>query len=328
MPYVESPYFETPCQTETLWRYMTIDKFMYMLSEESLYFPNITLFDDRYEGSLSDKSLEEVYKTNFLNEEDTPKKQDEVFFESKRDIQNNWNKLYNPHPFESLLNEFSNRLMFCNCWFQNDSESYAMWGVYGDKGNPTSIAIQTTISDLINSIDRTGIIDLIPSPIYNIHIGEVKYRNYKEDHIIGYEKFTLNHLENPGKIIELFYAPITHKRDIYKEEKEIRATISFNSICKLWLNQFYPSEKPSNSRKIFSEVLLNEMFKEGKLFDAQYRNNIMRYIPIGIPIKIDLQTLIKRIVLSPNAKGYFDKALRKFVEDNNIDPKLVHSSEV
>ena len=34
---------------------MHIDKFLAMLSGESLYFPNIYLFDDRFEGTLSNK---------------------------------------------------------------------------------------------------------------------------------------------------------------------------------------------------------------------------------------------------------------------------------
>ena len=32
---------------------MPIDKFLTMLNEKSLYFPNITLFKDKYEGTLS-----------------------------------------------------------------------------------------------------------------------------------------------------------------------------------------------------------------------------------------------------------------------------------
>ncbi len=34
MPYQESPYFDTPFHTKTLWRYMHIDKFMSMLKTQ------------------------------------------------------------------------------------------------------------------------------------------------------------------------------------------------------------------------------------------------------------------------------------------------------
>lgn len=54
---------------------------MAILDSNSLYFPNISLFSDRKEGTLSDKSLEEVYKTHLLDVENTPIKQDERFRE-------------------------------------------------------------------------------------------------------------------------------------------------------------------------------------------------------------------------------------------------------
>ena len=64
MPYQESPYFETPPRNEFLWRYMTVDKFMAMLSEEALYFPNIYLYKDKYEGRLSSRSRLHARRTN------------------------------------------------------------------------------------------------------------------------------------------------------------------------------------------------------------------------------------------------------------------------
>ena len=180
MPYQKSPYFETPQECKKIWRYMSIDKFMAMLSEESLYFPNIYLFNDRYEGELSRKTRDEVYKTDLLDAKNIPVKQDEEFIRRKdfleedrkwykenkineNSIKEKLNLLYS---FETLLRKFSNHLMFCNSWFLKENESHSMWAEYGDKRNPTSVAIQTTIGDLINSIE---------SPDYQIHIGKVKY---------------------------------------------------------------------------------------------------------------------------------------------------------
>ena len=37
---------------------MHIDKFLAMLSGESLYFPNVYSYNDQFEGTLSNKSLE------------------------------------------------------------------------------------------------------------------------------------------------------------------------------------------------------------------------------------------------------------------------------
>ena len=72
MPYKDSPHFETPCHTQTLWRYMHIDKFLAMLSDESLYFPNVYSYNDPFEGTLSNKSLDEIRKISLLDEKNTP----------------------------------------------------------------------------------------------------------------------------------------------------------------------------------------------------------------------------------------------------------------
>ena len=194
MPYEESPHFETPCHTKTLWRYMPIDKFMSMINKQSLHFPNITLFQDKdkYEGELSDKSRAAVYETNLLDEKNTPIKQDDAFQRNKsmmeKHPEGNGKKqlLSLNHSFDTLLTKFSKHLMFCSCWFMNDNESHCMWADYGDK-SPTSIAIQTTVGDLIESFESTE---------FDIHIGKVKYKDYDTEHIKDYEYFISKDLTN------------------------------------------------------------------------------------------------------------------------------------
>jgi len=227
MPYQESPYFDTPSRKKSLWRYMHIDKFMSMIKTHSLYLPKITAFQDIYEGVLTKLSREEVYKTNLLVENNTPVKQDEAFIEEKKLMDSPLLRfdhaltLERQHSFETLLNDFSNHLMFCSCWFQNAYESHSMWAEYGDK-SPTSVAIQTTVDDLIDSLEHTQ---------YNVHIGKVKYKYYETEHTEGYENFTSIDLNIPNNVLKLFYAPITYKRKLYADEHEVRVVISFESIC-------------------------------------------------------------------------------------------------
>ncbi len=316
MPYQESPYFETPPRNEFLWRYMTVDKFMAMLYEESLYFPNVTLFEDRDEGRLSHITLlEEVCKTNLLNEENTPIKKDDAFrkvqsFIEKAGEFHEAESLNYSYSFQTLLTNFSNHLMFCSSWFLKNNESHSMWAEYGDKRHPTSVAIQTTVRDLIDSLEFEE---------HNIHIGKVKYKNYRMEHIEGYEDFSTKDLRNPKTILELFYVPVLHKRDIFEDEKEVRAIISFESICDKYLGRPYTSEIPFYSDRLFDK-------------DFRYENagktNIMEGIPEGISIKINIKTLIKRIVISPNAKDYFHKSLERLVEDKNINPAIIRRSEI
>ncbi len=316
MPYQKSPYFKTPPKCKKIWRYMPIDKFMAMLSEESLYFPNVYSFNDRYEGILSNESLREVYKTDLLKAENTPVKQDEEFFKTKEVLElpimkpNKDRILKQQHSFQTLLEDFSNHLIFCSSWFLKENESHSMWAEYGDKRSPTSIAIQTTIGDLINSIE---------SPDYQIHIGKVKYKDYDKEHIEGYEDFSSKDLTNPNNILELFYASILHKRDIYEDENEVRAIISFESICENHLDRIYTSDIPFYSDRLFD--------KEYRFYDAG-KTEKMAAIPEGIPIKINLQALLKAIVISPNANEYFHTPFRKVIKNHNIDPAIVSPSAI
>ena len=200
--------------------------------------------------------------------------------------------------------------MFCSSWFLNENESHSMWAEYGDKRSPTSVAIQTTIGDLINSIE---------SPDYQIHIGKVKYKDYNKKHIEGYENFLSKDLKNPNDVLELFYAPILHKRDIYKDEHEVRAIISFESVCENYLDRIYTSDIPFYSDRLFEEDF--QFFSTGQ-------TNIMQDIPKGISIKINLQTLLKAIVISPNANEYFYKPFTNLIENHNIDPAIVYHSAI
>ena len=316
-PYQESPYFETPQKCKIIWKYMPIDKFMAMLSEGSLYFPNIYSFNDKYEGKLSSETSKEVNKTDLLNAENTPVKQDDGFISqiSQKDVVEELREsephreekikdiLDPPHSFQTLLKDFSNRLMFCNSWFLKKIESHSMWAEYGDKRNPTSVAIQTTIGDLIKSFEPTS---------YQIHIGQIKYKDYDKEHIEGYEDFLSKNLTNPNNVLELFYAPILHKRNLYDDEKEVRAIISFESVCENHLGRIYTSDIPFYN---------DQLFRAGQ-------TNIMRNIPKGISIKINLQTLLKAIVISPNVNEYFRKPFTKLIKNHNINPDIVHRSAI
>jgi len=54
----------------------------------------------------------------------------------------------------------------------------------------------------------------------------------------------------------------------------------------------------------------------------------MKDIPKGISVKINLQTLLKAIVISPNANEYFYKPLINLIKNYNIDPSIVCRSAV
>ena len=226
--------------------------------------------------------------------------------------------IQHPHSFEALLEEFSNHLMFCNSLFMKPFESHSMWTEYGEK-IPTSIAIQTTVGDLIDSL-------YFDDNEYHIHIGEVEYKDYKEEHIAGYEDFASQDLTDPNVVLKLFYTPVMHKRNIFKDEEEVRAIISFESICKNFTNQTYTSEIPFYSDRLF-KTKINNLDDEDMASDDM--TNDMKDIPTkGIHIGANLKRLIKRIVMSPNYNDYFYDPLIKLVKDNGLDPVIVYFSDI
>lgn len=313
MPYQRSPYFDTPATPKKLWKYMHIDKFLAMLDDNSLYFPNIVSFNDTLEGTLSYMSLLEIQK-RYLLDDNTPIKQDDVFkkakdYAEKYTLPHKDLFMYLVHSFQTLLNDFSNHLMFCNCWFKDKNESHSMWAEYGDK-SPTSIAIQTTVSRLQKSIESTP---------YDIHIGQIKYKDYDTEHIEGYEEFSTKNLKDHGNILELFYAPIMHKRNIYKDEHEVRAVISFESFCQRHLDRVYTLEIPFYSDRLFS---MNEAFSDPP------KTNKMKGIHKGYSIEVNLQTLIEKVIISPYANSYFAMPLKHILAKYNLNPDMVDASKI
>ena len=295
---------------------MNIDKFMSMLFKRKLYFSNINQFQDKFEGGLSVKSIREVKKKHLLNE-NTPIKKDDEFFWNKEWIET---KVLPEHKdvalllnsFQRLLKDFSNHLMFCNCWFLKENESHSMWAEYGDK-SPTSIAIQTTIGDIIESFESTR---------HRIHIGKVKYKNYEKDHITSYEYFLSKDLTKHEHVLELFYDPIMHKRDIYDDEHEVRAVVSFDFVCEDYLDRVYTTEIPFYSDQLFKNIV------DVSFFDRAKVTNLMKGVPKGIEIQTDLDKLLKKVVIPPNANEYFIEPLKKLMENNNLDPGIVKLSKI
>ena len=290
---------------------MHIDKFLAMLSEGSLYFPNVYSYNDKFEGTLSNKSLNEVRRISLLDEKNTLIYDDEAFYrkrKSLRELDPDQEKMESGRIFEQLLRDFLSHLMYCNSWFQREKESHSMWAEYGDK-SPTSIAIQTTVGDLIESLE---------SDESNIHIGKVEYKDYLTKNIEGYEDFPSIDLNDPDNVLKLFYVPFLHKRDVYQDEHEVRAIISFEDVCKEFLGRVYTSEIPFYS---------DPMFRTDASLLRDYQNPISN-AHNGIPIKVNLDTLLKKIVISPTVNDYFNFSFEDLIKRYGIDPNIISRSEI
>ena len=103
-----------PIAEDTLWRYMSFEKFANILATESLFFTRADKYDDKFEGYIPESII--------------------VSYESAG---------------SQIVPNFRQYIM-CNCWHHGGEESMAMWDKYHLRNS--GIAIKTTMKNLINSL--------------------------------------------------------------------------------------------------------------------------------------------------------------------------------
>lgn len=143
-----------PNPNTTIWRYMDLDKFLSLISNESLYFVNALRLNDEFEGSLSQheiKELEDNYRSTIGYIQDESRI--EEYVEENREVRKKEKEDY-----------------VINCWHMNESESAAMWKLYST--SKRSIAIKSSINRLMNSLSNID---------FEIHLGKVRYIDFKKD---------------------------------------------------------------------------------------------------------------------------------------------------
>ena len=106
-----------PGDTDTVWRYISFEKFADLLATGSLFFTRADKYDDKFEGYIP-KSIIVRYKS------------------TGADI--------NPSAFRPYI--------MCSCWHHGDEESMAMWDKYHLRNS--GVAIRTTMGNLWNSFLR------------------------------------------------------------------------------------------------------------------------------------------------------------------------------
>jgi hypothetical protein len=104
-----------------IWRYMSLDKFEYLIKERTLYFARADQFCDPLEGTFPSGSV--------------------TLFSAL--------KMQNLHGFLSKATCLRNSVA-ANCWHIDDSESLAMWHRYAKGGQ--GVVVRSTLSRLKKSI--------------------------------------------------------------------------------------------------------------------------------------------------------------------------------
>lgn|ERR1017187_1394830 len=103
-----------PIERQTLWRYMNLEKLLWLLQRKCLYFPQLKQFKDPYEGIAS--------------------------------IALQWACTVEDDPiFQPIKDEQIHEQLYVNCWHSNADESAAMWAVYS---TTSGVAVTTTLDRL------------------------------------------------------------------------------------------------------------------------------------------------------------------------------------
>jgi hypothetical protein len=172
--------------SQKIWRYMSLDRFKSLIEKESLFFCRADQFnDDKWEGIFPIKMI----KKFGLDTQSFPSDDGKTYTNCEWHIQK------------------EARSHLINCWHVNDSESFAMWKIYG-RDQQDAIAIQSTIGCLKNSFSANN---------ERIWIGEVEYIDFRDWE--PENRFFNSDIPNTLKTFFL-------KWNYFAYEKEIRAVIN------------------------------------------------------------------------------------------------------
>lgn len=182
---------------ETVWRYISIEKFESLITNKALFFCRADKFSDIFEGSL-------------------PKKEYEWKFERFKQRVESKGQKYDHDKAKAYVAGFTNRYKIqrpatvVSCWHINKHESTNMWGVYLKDTN--GIAIKTTVERLLKSFEGAK---------EQIRPSKIRYINYETGNFYHEQEYP--HEEENTLI------PLIHKKVEYSGEQEFRL---FHYICK------------------------------------------------------------------------------------------------
>jgi len=173
-----------------IYRYMSVEKFLYLILEKRLWFTRCDKLGDPHEGSLPEKLVK--YRNDRLDKQIVS---DPTQLKEIQEVK----KIYERGSYASQLQKFA------SCWTMNAPESLIMWKLYTP--NSTGIAVESTVSRIGDSFVREPC-----------------------DHFERYEMAISNTIyEDFAELDKLDRDQIFYKRSAYHHEEEIRVLATFMS---------------------------------------------------------------------------------------------------
>src|ERR1035437_11178665 len=198
-----------------LWRYMSLDKLVNLLSTNELHFTPLASFveSDPFEGDLPAVAFEADASIFRPHIEDS-----ELAFQLVEEHRRNVGHELTKEERALVLSQLGDlkaaprlyhaaiaKALSVNCWHMNKGESEAMWRLYGDSGKGNRA--ETTLGALEESIQ-------VGESAFRVHIYPVKYLDFFDSTLTPADCVVEGHL-----------APLL-KRKSYEHEREVRAFIT------------------------------------------------------------------------------------------------------
>jgi hypothetical protein len=281
MGLMESKVTKHILRDKKLWRYMTLDKFIDLLSTNKLFFASVNSYEssDPFEGLLPKVILDcmkEVFSpelnllsSNVSISEDYMNKKIEEGLDSNflaqklveyEKIKDDVKKM--PLVFEEVFFKTLQSVVV-NCWHQNEYESEAMWKLYSE--NNKGIAIQTTVQDLIDSIadERVGLSKIKYIDFYDT---ELKAQDCIVDNQIAplLKRKSFEHEQE----VRLFFTPdVDYKTLTSKDYRHLHAVIDVDIsklISKIYISPYASVPYQSSVRAIANKFGI----EDSKIIDS------------------------------------------------------------
>jgi len=117
--------------SQKLWRYMDLSKFISLIEKNALWLARADTFRDKHEGRFPDdmrQTIEQAYK-DFDPKDNSP--------------------VTDADDFQDYLRKNT----FISCWHKNFDENMVMWEIYGRENN--ALAVQSTVELMKENLDSS-----------------------------------------------------------------------------------------------------------------------------------------------------------------------------
>jgi hypothetical protein len=196
--------------TNVLWRYISLDKFIDLVATKTLFFAPLDWYarSDPFEGYLPSVAMDVFASISRSYRDEHLRLVEDLFstmpapgcveFQKMRD---------NIERQVPQMRELFKNVIGClmvNCWYRSDHESEGMWGLYSKDG----VAIRTSVGAVRAAFDNRD-----QTPV--VHLGTVKYLDFADKNLVLSDCIT-----DDGNLMGMV------KRIAYSHEREVRMYIN------------------------------------------------------------------------------------------------------